>query len=252
MTTPDWTREYFERGYLQRWVLPAPSGRVRIEAGGLCELLQLLSTSRVIDIGCGHGTYAVALAERGHEVIGVDFAAALLDRARRLGVELRTRTHWLRGDMRRLPLRSECADAAVLMDAFGFFDTDEEHETVLREARRVLTTGGRLALKVVNGGSVLDAFRETDREERDGAVVSISRTLTLGPPRMTEKIIVSGSRGSGEYERRQRLFRVDELVGALERVGLSVSSVVASLDGTRFEPTVSSTMWIIGQRPGRE
>ena len=79
----------------------------------------------------------------------------------------------------------ECAGAAIVMDAFGFFDTEEEHEAVLREAARVLTTGGRLALKVVNGGPVLDAFRETDREERDGVVVSVASTLTFDPPRMT-------------------------------------------------------------------
>ena len=60
------------------------------------------------------------------------------------------------------------------MDAFGFFDTEEEHESVLREAARVLKIGGRLVLKVVNGGIVLDDFRETEHEDRDGVVVSVS------------------------------------------------------------------------------
>ena len=134
------------------------------------------------------------------------------------------------------------------MDAFGFFDTEEEHEAILREAARVLTTGGRLALKVVNGGIVLDTFRERDREERDGTVVSVHRTLALDPPRMTESISVSGSRGHGEYERRQRLYRAEELRAALEHAGFAVVGVFARPDGTPFEPTVSSTMWIVGQR----
>ena len=152
--------------------------------------------------------------------------------------------------MRRLPFRSECAGAAIVMDAFGFFDTEEEHEAVLREAARVVTAGGRLVLKVVNGGPVLDAFRETDHEERDGTVVSVSRTLTFDPPRMTERISVSGSRGQGEYQRRQRLYRVEELRAALEHAGFAVVGVFARPDGTPFEPTVSSTMWIVGQRCG--
>ena len=136
------------------------------------------------------------------------------------------------------------------MDAFGFFDTEEEHEAVLREAARVVRTGGRLALKVMNGGPVLDAFRETDREERDGVLVSIENTLTLDPPRMTQRISVNGRRGQGEYERRQRLYRVDELRAALEHVGFRVAGVFASPDGGPFEPDVSSTMWIVGQRDG--
>jgi len=250
VTIPDWTREYFERGYAQRWGLLAPSDHVRLEAAGLWTLLELSATRRIIDIGCGHGKHALVLAERGPEVIGLDFAAALLDRARQLAAELRTPIRWVRGDMRRLPFRSGCADAAIVIDAFGFFDTEEEHEAVLREAARVLTNGGRLALKVVNGGLVLDDFRETEREERDGVVVLVSNTLAFDPPRMTQRISVSGSRGDGEYERRQRLYRVDELRVALEHVGFSVVGVFASPDGTPFEPAVSSTMWVVGQRRG--
>ena len=248
MTMPDWTRDYFERGYAQRWGLPAPSDQVRLEAAGLWTLLQLSPASRVIDIGCGHGRHALPLAERGAEVFGLDFASALLNRARQLAAERRTAVHWIRGDMRRLPFRSGCADAALVMDAFGFFDTEEEHEAVLREAARVVAIGGRLVLKIVNGGLVLDDFRETAREERDGVVVLVSNTLAFDPPRMTQRISVSGSRGQGEYERRQRLYRVDELSAALEHAGFSVVGVFASPDRTPFEPTVSSAMWIAGQR----
>jgi ubiquinone/menaquinone biosynthesis C-methylase UbiE len=250
MAMPDRTREYFERGYAQRWGLPAPSDRVRLEVNGLYNLLQLSPTSRVIDIACGHGRHAVALAERGPDVIGLDFAVALLNRARHLTAGPRTQVRWIRGDMRRLPFRSECAGAAIVMDAFGFFETEEEHEAVLREAARVLTAGGHLGLKVLNGGPVLDTFRERDREERDGTVVAVSRTLTLDPPRMTERISISGTRGHGEYERRQRLYRVEELRAALEHAGFAFVGVFARPDGTPFEPTQSSTMWIVGQRCG--
>ena len=150
--------------------------------------------------------------------------------------------------MRRLPFRSECANAAIMMDAFGFFDTEEEHETVLREAGRILTPGGRLVLKVVNGVPILNAFRETDREERDGVVISVSNTLTIDPPRMTQRINISGPHGHGEYERRQRLYRIEELGAAFEHAGFAVAGVFASPDGATFEPTVSSTIWIVGQR----
>lgn len=244
---PDWARDYFERGYGQRWGLKAPSDQVRLEAGGLYTLLQLSSTSRVIDVGCGHGRHAVALAEHGLDVIGLDFAVALLNRARDLAASLRAPVRLVRGDMRRLPFRTGCADAVIVMDAFGFFETDEEHDAILREAARVLTSHGRLGLKIVNGNFVLDGFRETEREERDGAVISVSRTLTHDRTRMTERISVNGLRGQGEYERRQRLYRVEELVAALERVGVTVVGVFAALDGSPFEPTASSTMWIVGE-----
>ena len=244
----EWTRDYFERGYAQRWGLLPPSDSVRLDAANLGALLRIGPASRVIDIGCGHGRHALALAELGAEVIGIDTAIALLDRAQHFAAQLQRETRWIRGDMRRLPIQSRCASAAILMDAFGFFETDEEHEAVLREAARVLTTGGRLVLKIVNGGVVLGEFRPTDREERDGTVVTIARTLTFEPARITERIRVSGRRGDGEYERRQRLYRVEELGAVLERAGFEVVDVYAALDGTPFEPAVSPTMWFVCQR----
>ena len=150
--------------------------------------------------------------------------------------------------MRGLPFRSECANAAIMMDAFGFFDTEEEHHAVLREAARILANGARLVLKVVNGRPILDAFRETDREERDGMVISVSNTLAIDPPRMTQRISVSGPRGQAEDERRQRLYRVEELCAALVHVGFAIAGVFADPDGATFEPTASSTIWIVGQR----
>ena len=142
------------------------------------------------------------------------------------------------------------AQMYIMMDAFGFFDTEEEHNAVLREAARILTTGARLVLKVVNGGPILDAFRETEQEERDGVIISVSNTLSIDPPRMTQRISVSGPRGQGEYERRQRLYRVEELSVALEHAGFAIVGVFASPDRASFEPAVSSTIWIVGQRSG--
>jgi hypothetical protein len=100
----------------------------------------------------------------------------------------------------------------------------------------------------VNGGPILDAFRETEREERDGVVISVSNSLAIDPPRMTQRISVSGPRGQGDYERRQRLYRGEELCAALEHVGFAIVGVFASPDGATFDPIVSSTMWIVGQR----
>ena len=97
-------------------------------------------------------------------------------------------------------------------------------------------------MKVVNGAPIRAAFRETDREEREGVVVTISRQLALEPSRMTERVIVTGSRGNGEYERHQRLYNSDELSGALDRAGFTGIEVFASPDGAALEPT-SKTMW---------
>jgi hypothetical protein len=97
--------------------------------------------------------------------------------------------------MRQLPFISAHFRAAVLLDAFGFFEQEEEHVLVLRELARVLAPGGRAALKVVNAAPIIADFRASDRQERDGTVVTISRTLENRPARLIENISTPAHRG---------------------------------------------------------
>lgn len=60
-----------------------------------------LGARRVLDIGCGTGTFALMLADVGLEVTGVDPAAGSLEVAR--GKPGADRVRWVHGDTRSLP-----------------------------------------------------------------------------------------------------------------------------------------------------
>jgi ubiquinone/menaquinone biosynthesis C-methylase UbiE len=244
----DWASHYFAHGYEQRWGVLPVTDRVRHDTACLWDRLHLGPRARVVDLGCGHGRYTLAFAEHGADVVGVDSADSLLLQAKRLGSEGGVPARWVQGDIRSIPLRRACCSGVVVMDAFGFFEAEDENEQVLAEAARILEPGGCLAVKVVNGEPILASFRHTDREERDGVVVTLSRSLMLEPPRMIERVSVGGSRGTGQYERRQRLYRADELSAAAKRVGFTMVGVFADACGAVFEPATSPSMWFIAQR----
>jgi len=243
---PDWARHYFDRGYPQRWGLKPPTDQIRRDAADIATRLGLAPRSRLLDIGCGHGKYALAIAALGVNVTGLDFASGLLRRASDLAGELGVSAAWVRGDIRRLPFRSGCIDAAILADAFGFFATDAEDETVLHEAGRVVRVGGRLAIKVVNGAFVLGDFHATERQERDGTTTDVVNTLSDDPPRLFQRLHISGPDGAGDYERHQRLYRADEICEALETAGVHVEGVFADPQGTAFDPQGTPGAWIFG------
>jgi len=60
-----------------------------------------LGARRVLDVGCGTGTFALLVADRGFEVTGVDPAKASLDVARAKPGAKRVR--WIHGDATALP-----------------------------------------------------------------------------------------------------------------------------------------------------
>ncbi|MEU2270329.1 class I SAM-dependent methyltransferase [Streptomyces olindensis] len=99
---------------------------------------------QVLDIGCGTGVFALLLAERGVEVVGVDPARASLDVARgKPGAE---RVRWIHGDATALPPLA--ADLATMTGnaAQAIVDPEAWRHT-LRGARETLKPGGRLVFE---------------------------------------------------------------------------------------------------------
>ena len=93
----------------------APGEDVSRYAGWVDELAGLLPPgARVVDLGCGAGIPATrALAGHGLQVIGVDFSAVQLRRARRLVPA----ASLIQADMTALQLRPASADAVVSLYA---------------------------------------------------------------------------------------------------------------------------------------
>jgi SAM-dependent methyltransferase len=65
---------------------------------------------RVLDLGCGAGPYALALARSGHEVHGVEYAAGTAALARATGLSI------LRADARRLPFADRSVDTVLAVE----------------------------------------------------------------------------------------------------------------------------------------
>ena len=100
----------------------------RIERGWLEHLLgDLPPRAKLLDIGCGTGHFARALASQARTVVGCDPAGAMLARARE-------RVPVVRAAGEHLPFADGAFDAACVVAVLDFA---EDPVAVLREARRV-------------------------------------------------------------------------------------------------------------------
>jgi demethylmenaquinone methyltransferase/2-methoxy-6-polyprenyl-1,4-benzoquinol methylase len=94
----------------------------------------------VLDAACGTGDFAVADLRAGAaRVVGLDFSPRMLERARRKAPQV----EWVEGDLLALPFADAAFDAATV--GFGVRNV-ADLELALRELRRVVRPGGRVAI----------------------------------------------------------------------------------------------------------
>lgn len=138
----------------------------------------LVEGARVLDVACGTGDLSLVLAEAGTvRVVGLDFCRPMLEIARRKADEGSRPVPFVEGDALRLPFADETFDVATI--AFGLRNLAGVADG-LRELRRILKPGGRLAVlefssPVVPGFRALFRFYFTRVLPRIGGLVSGSR-----------------------------------------------------------------------------
>ena len=242
-----WTKAYFDTVYLQRWALGLPDEAVFRQVDFLIGELNASQGNSLIDVACGQGRYSLAFAARGLHVTGLDASGVLLREARRLASEAGVRVNWMLGDMRRPPA-TETYDYGLLLDSFGFFESDEENENVIRQLRRAVVPGGRIVIAVVNGAKILKNFGPVGREEHDGRVVEIRRELDADRRILREEVVVIGPEGRQAGERRQRLYSASEIAGIAARNGFRSRQLYGDMLGDAFSEDTSWKILLICDR----
>jgi 2-polyprenyl-6-hydroxyphenyl methylase/3-demethylubiquinone-9 3-methyltransferase len=112
---------------------------------GIVDALGPLAGRRVLDLGCGKGRFARALARRGARVVGLDLSAAMLAEADDLDR--------VRASARRLPFGSANFDGVIAIEVFEHLASASIDE-VCREVRRVLRPGGTFVIVDKNAWSL--------------------------------------------------------------------------------------------------
>ena len=128
------------------------------EVDFIVEQLGLHAGTRVLDVGCGPGRHAHALAQRGIEVVGVDISQRFVDLAIEHAPPGAT---FVRGDARALSFDSEF-DAVISLCQGGFGLVGDDDGGVLAGMTRALKLEGRCAFSAFSAYFLLQHLEDTD------------------------------------------------------------------------------------------
>ena len=233
----NWYTEFFNEDYLKIYSERLSHDVTERETSFVVDSLGLQEGARVLDLACGHGRHAVALAQRGMVVTGQDLNEDYLRKARedavREGVEIET----VQGDMRDIPFTSEFDAVINMFTAFGYFDSDDEDVRVLQSAGNSLKGDGQLLLDTINREWVLANYVQNDwHRDDDGNTFLEHREFNLvtGRNHVTFTIVTADGTRRESPGHDIRLYTLTELVSLFDASGLRVSATYGDYDGSPY------------------
>jgi len=206
-----------------------PFGRLVADAAGI------FAGQRVLDVACGTGALTRTVAERvgpAGAVLGLDANPEMLAVARRLDAPI----EWIEGRAEALPLPDASVDAVVSQFGLMFFD---DRAGALREMRRVLRPGGRLAVAVCDaverspGYGALAALLQTLFGERVAG--AFRAPFAIGDPALLGALAQQAGLAHAEVLRRSATVRFASVDALVSTERACVWTLGGLLDDAQFE-----------------
>ncbi len=200
----------------------------RKSAPGLLQLFRArgMTAGPVVDLGCGSGIWARALADAGYDVIGADLSPAMIELARRRVPEAAFHVHSFVG----FPI-PPCRAVTALGEVFNYqFDPSISARTLEQVCRRTfdaLSPNGLLVFDVAEPGRCKE-FRQGFRVGDNWACL-VEYRQDAATARLTRRII--SFRKIGETYRRHdethvlQLYEGTKVAAMLRKIGFRVRQV---------------------------
>ena len=234
----NWYTEFFNEDYPKIYSGRLSQDATERETSFVVDSLGLQEGAIVLDLACGHGRHAVALAQRGMVVTGQDLNEDYLRMARKDAALAGVSVETVHGDMRDIPFTNEFDAVINMFTAFGYFDSEDEDVRVLQAVGNALKGDGKLLLDTINREWVLSNYVQNDwHTDDDGNTFLEHREFDLvtGRNRVTFGIVTPDGTRRESPGHNVRLYTLTELVRLLGAAGLRLSATYGDYDGSPYD-----------------
>ena len=142
----DWWKTFFSGLMVESWLLSSTAEQTRLEAEFVRDALAVPAPARVLDVPCGGGRHAIALAALGYDMTGVDLSTDFLTAARAQSPGKTGKISWEQREMRDLPWPESFDGAYTLGNSFGYLN-DDGNAKFLKAVAAAIKPGARFVLE---------------------------------------------------------------------------------------------------------
>ena len=194
----------------------------------------------ILDLACGMGRHLTEFNGAGFDAVGCDLSFTLL----RTGIDEYGPLPVARADMRSLPFCSgSFAGLVNFFTSFGYFATEEENLSVVREMARVLRPDGVFLFDYLNVDRELEKLVERETRDTPSGNVEIERWFDPRDRSFNKRITI----GQKRYLERVRGYDLSEISTMFTSSGLSIRQVFGDFDGAPFD-AASPRLILVGSK----
>ena len=197
--------------------------------------LALSGKERILDLGCGYGRHALALAERGYDIVGVDITSEYIDEAKDRAAAKCLNATFICSSILDIQFDKEFDVVLNLCDgAIGYCESDNDNELMFDVISRALVPNGQHLLQVLNRKHAEKYFPRRDWDFGQEAISLVEfqwepeRLRMLYSERLAywEQVL---DECDNVLNASVRLYSLSELRNILDRVGMRVVRTSSSL-----------------------
>ncbi len=230
----EWFTTFFDEVANQFWEAAVPAEATESDLAYLRETLGLQRHTSVLDVPCGRGRHALALARESLDVVGVDISedavAHLRQRAAAQGLAVEAHL----GDMRHLGLVERVDAAYSLGNSVAYFDVDGMRSFFAGVAAAV-RPGGRFVVETsMVAEAVLRHFEPVSTYEAGGITMVDRRRYDVRSSRVDATVTFERDGARTTREMSDWVVTSGQLVGLLGEAGFEVEALHGDAEGTPF------------------
>ena len=209
----------------------------------LLAYLQPSEEAYMLDVACGKGRHSRYLAEKGFYVTGIDLSVENISYARQFETN---RLSFFTHDMRLL-FRINYYDYVFnFFTSFGYFQSDKDHLSALKNMVLGLKSGGYFVLDFLNAGQAIDSIIPQREQRIKGIHFQLYTTYESGYIR--KQIKVQDGAQQFQFEEQVRAFLWDDFKLLFEKAGLSLVRTFGDYGLGTFHPSNSERLILIGKK----
>ncbi|MGD1995743.1 MAG: class I SAM-dependent methyltransferase [Anaerolineae bacterium] len=222
--------------------------------------LETMETRRVLDAACGTGMHAIALAQRGYDVVGADLSQGMVERAQANAADAAVEVRFEAAGFGELSAKVGTGFDAVLClgNSLPHVLTSADLAAALDDFAACLRPGGLLMIQNRNFDRVLtrhERWMEPQAHQEGELDWLFLRFYDFGPDgRLAFNVVTLRREGGGDWSQQVTstpLWPLTQakLIEALDAAGFDELTCWGDMGGTPFDPETSPNLVTTARGP---